>query len=75
MHNGQPTYQKHTFSTGGFVIHAIPWQSGKVSAWYEPDGTLSDCQQFDRNGKECRVSAGAMRYARGLGPLWASGRR
>lgn len=50
---------KSTFSDGSFVLHKIPnviqdhsgavgsgWH--KVSAWYTADGTLVDCEYYDK---------------------------
>lgn len=60
--------QCHTFSNGGFVIHKIPFNGGKLSAWFDADRNLLDIEKFDRNGR--KTGAGiypAMVFARSFG--------
>lgn len=40
------------FTTGGYVIHKIPYGSGKLSAWFGADGELKDIEKFDVNGRK-----------------------
>ena len=34
------------FTTGGFVIHKIPYGAGKLSAWFGADGELKDIEKY-----------------------------
>lgn len=40
------------FTTGGFVIHKIPYGAGKLSAWFGADGELKDIEKFDVHGRK-----------------------
>ena len=49
--------QKHTFSNGGFCLHDLRGiiAGGKVSAWYDANGRLLDCEYFpDKHPDEPR---------------------
>lgn len=43
--------QISNFSDGGFVIHNIPFSTGKLSAWYNKDSAVLDVEKFDKNGR------------------------
>ena len=43
--------QVSNFSNGGFVIHGIPFSTGKLSAWYNKDGMVLDVEKFDKSGR------------------------
>lgn len=62
--------QKQTFSTGGFVLHRIPYNGGKLSAWFDADGKLIDAEYFLRSGKRYRTTDNVKRIAQMTGNIW-----
>jgi len=36
---------------GEFVIHKIPYNGGKLSAWFDQYGNLLDIEKFDKTGR------------------------
>lgn len=64
--------QKQTFSTGGFVLHRIPYNGGKLSAWFDADGQLIDAEYFLRSGKRYRTTDSVKRIAQMTGNIWRS---
>jgi hypothetical protein len=62
--------QKQTFSTGGFVLHRIPYNGGKLSAWFDAEGKLTDAEYFLQSGKRYRTTDNAKRIAQMTGNIW-----
>ena len=62
--------QKQTFQNGGFVLHHIPYNGGKLSAWFDADGKLIDAEYFLQNGKRYRTTANVRRIAQIMGYSW-----
>lgn len=52
------------FSNGGFVVHKITGSfKGRCSAWFDADGTMTECEHiigYGRGGRSVRVE----------GPIW-----
>jgi len=60
--------QKQEFSTGGFVLHKIPYgEGGKLSAWFDADGNLTDVEYFLKSGKRYRSTDNVKRFAQMVG--------
>lgn len=55
------------FSTGGFVLHQIPFNGGKLSAWFDDAGNLLEVERFNVAGKAAKVTDDARRQARLFG--------
>jgi hypothetical protein len=50
---------------GGFVIHRITGNfKGRASAWFSPDGSILDAEQFVRDG------CNSTRPVKQDGPMW-----
>lgn len=62
--------QKQTFSNGGFVLHRIPYNGGKLSAWFDADGQLIDAEYFLQSGKRYRTTEGAKQTAQRFGNIF-----
>ena len=67
---GLTMIQKQTFSTGGFVLHRISYNGGKLSAWFDADGKLLDVEYFLQSGKRYRTTDNAKRIAQMTGNIW-----
>jgi hypothetical protein len=51
------------FMNGGFVLHGITGDfKGRVSAWYDKEGKLIDCEQYP--------SIANVRSIKRNGPMW-----
>lgn len=55
------------FDNGGFVLHQIPFNGGKLSAWFDVSGNLLDIERFNVAGKAAKVTEDAKRQARLFG--------
>lgn len=55
------------FTTGGFVLHKIPFNGGKLSAWFDDVGNLLDVERFNSSGRIAKTTEDARRQARLLG--------
>jgi hypothetical protein len=63
--------QKQDFSTGGFVLHKIPYgDGGKLSAWFDSDWNLTDVEYFLKSGKRYRATDNAKRRAQLIGQFY-----
>lgn len=63
--------QKQKFSNDGFVLHRIPYgDGGKLSAWFDPDGKLTDVEYFLKSGKRYRATDNVKRIAQLAGNIW-----
>ena len=61
--------QKQNFSTGGFVLHRIPYKGGKVSAWFDVNTKLIDAEYFLKSGKRYRTTDSVKRTAQMMGNI------
>lgn len=62
----QAQIQVCRFPQGGFVLHKITGSfKGTVSAWFEPDGTMTSGEQLYWNG-----TRSAARDVKQGGPIW-----
>lgn len=58
--------QVSRFSNGGVVAHKMI--DGKVSAWWNPDGTLADCERRDGSGRMRKPNKATRDYLASIGP-------
>lgn len=62
--------QKQTFSSGGFVLHRIPYNGGRLSAWFDDEGKLLDAEYFLKSGKRYHTTDNVKRIAQLAGNIW-----
>ncbi len=74
-------FQKHNFPDGSFCLHGITnlTTSGDISAWYNSNGELVDCEWFPTGQPDApRAIPATWRHVRAgierLGPIWAKPR-
>jgi hypothetical protein len=53
------------FENGGFVIHKALHQ--RISAWYDNDGHLLDCEQYNTIGRKQRIAKYKLIWLKDLG--------
>lgn len=67
------TFDGGIFEPGSFVLHKITGKfSGKCSAWFLPDGTITDAEWIRRDGQTRNIPRNSpmFRYCESLGPIW-----
>jgi hypothetical protein len=66
--------QFHKFTDGGFCVHKAI--DGRVSAWFDKDGKLIDCERTDGAGRSRKPNKQTREYlANVLGPRLADTQR
>lgn len=58
--------QLHSFSNGGAVAHKLI--DGRVSAWWDANGLLVDCERKDGAGRSRKPNRPTIDYLRSIGP-------
>ena len=59
--------QPHKFTTGGGVVHRIPYNGNRMSAWFDAAGNVLDVEVFRgqravRSGSAARIHAKRFSY-------------
>jgi hypothetical protein len=66
--NQEYKMQLSYFTNGGFVIHKLPYGSGKISVWFDQNGAVLDIEKFDKNGRKTGAGLnGAITRAKSIG--------
>lgn len=58
--------QLHAFTDGGAVGHKLI--DGKISAWWDKDGKLTDCERRTRDGRMVKPSLAVRARLARMGP-------
>lgn len=62
--------QVNRFTNGGYVIHKA--LDGRVSAWFDAEGKLLDCERLDGAGRSRKPNAATREYLAERGPHWVA---
>jgi len=55
------------FVNGGFVLHKIPANNGRASAWFDRNGLLLDIEAFNARGASRKAGAQLTEHCKMLG--------